>query len=168
MRNPRQGFSLIELLVVMTAGSSIMLLAISLLQQSMRVSSDFQDRTDSNRVLNHLANQLRRDVWNASRAEQPTDELMILTHARTQVRYNTEPGSITRTETRNGEMIRGEVFRLSPSVDFNVSISESTERIEVLLTRDSGLNHAADVPLRTLSLTLGKLTADVLQSLEPQ
>ena len=58
----RNGSTLVELVLSMSAGSAIMLLAISLVHQTMTLTEKSRHRSDNNRTLDQLAHHFRRDV----------------------------------------------------------------------------------------------------------
>ncbi len=60
--NDRQAFTLTELLITMSAGSTLMMLAVGLVHQSMHLTTAARGRADEHRAISKLANQFRQDV----------------------------------------------------------------------------------------------------------
>ncbi|MGI9470045.1 MAG: hypothetical protein ACR2NZ_00845, partial [Rubripirellula sp.] len=65
----RSGYTLIELAVSMTAGVTILVMTVGLLQQSMSLAKTEKRRADQQRRANRLAITFRRDVHQALSAE---------------------------------------------------------------------------------------------------
>lgn len=58
----RPGFTLIEMIVVMTVGMTVMMLAIGLISRSMQISSDHRGRMNQSLITDRLAREFRRDA----------------------------------------------------------------------------------------------------------
>lgn len=95
--NDRRGFTLTELLVVMAAGSSVMLTGVAMLHQSLRLTSATRQRAAEHQTLFRLADQFRRDVHFAEElvVESP-ESVRIAIHGGDIVRYRAEPAGCER------------------------------------------------------------------------
>ncbi len=95
--NPRRGFTLTELLVVMAAGSSVMLTGVAMLHQSLRLTSATRQRAAEHQTLFRLADQFRRDVHFAEElvVESP-ESVRISIHGGDIVQYRAEPAGCER------------------------------------------------------------------------
>jgi len=75
----RVGFSLIEVLLAVTSGSVVMVLAVSLVQRGMDYQANTQSRVQQSVRLNRFLDQFYSDVHRALRVET-TDNGLILFH----------------------------------------------------------------------------------------
>ena len=74
----RHGSTLVELVLSMSAGSAVMLLAISLVHQAMALNEGSRHRSDHNRVLDQLAQRFRGDVHSAMDIDVDADNAMSI------------------------------------------------------------------------------------------
>ena len=74
----RHGSTLVELVLSMSAGSAVMLLAISLVHQSMTLNESSRHRSDQNRVLDQLALRFRGDVHSAMDIDVDAESAMSI------------------------------------------------------------------------------------------
>ena len=74
----RHGSTLVELVLSMSAGSAVMLLAISLVHQSMTLNESSRHRSDHNRVLDQLAQRFRGDVHSAMDIDVDADSALTI------------------------------------------------------------------------------------------
>ena len=74
----RHGSTLVELVLSMSAGSAVMLLAISLVHQSMTLNESSRHRSDHNRVLDQLAQRFRGDVHSAMDIDVDAESAMSI------------------------------------------------------------------------------------------
>lgn len=95
--NDRRGFTLTELLVVMVAGSSLMVTGVAMLHHSLRSASVARQRAAEHQTLFRLADQFRRDVHLAEELilESP-ERLRISMRGGDVVRYRAEAAGCER------------------------------------------------------------------------
>lgn len=95
--NHRRGFTLTELLVVMAAGSSVLLTGVAMLHQSLWLASATRQRAAEHQTLFRLADQFRRDVHFAEElvVESP-ESVRISSHGGDIVRYSVGPEGCER------------------------------------------------------------------------
>ena len=107
MRRSR-AFTLVEMLMTMTMGSSLMLLAIGLVHQSMAVSKLSKTREEHSRSLARLAQQFRSDVHLATALVSVSPDSVSLQLAdESTVIYQRDAANVTReTSGPNREMAR--------------------------------------------------------------
>jgi len=70
----RNGTTLVELAISMSAGSAILFLAIALVHQTMTIERQSRDRADHSRTRSRLATRFRNDVHEAIEAQQTATE----------------------------------------------------------------------------------------------
>lgn len=108
----RNAFTLVEMLMTMTMGSSLMLLAIGLVHQSMSMSKLAKVRGEHDQSLARLAQQFRSDVHLASELVSFSPDLIHLKLADdSTVTYKREAATVTRDKTGPGTDIARELFR---------------------------------------------------------
>lgn len=96
---PRGGFTLIEMLVVISVGSSIMLTAIALVHTAFRLQSQAQSRFERSFTKDRFIECFRADVRMAHRAELSSEKSLTLFHSHDQrVEYGGDAGQLTRSQ----------------------------------------------------------------------
>lgn len=91
------GFTLIEMLVAISFGSSIMLTAVALVHTAFKLQSQAQTRLEQASALDRYVEQFRRDASLADRVELPTERTLKLFFVdEQQVEYLSDKNHITR------------------------------------------------------------------------
>ncbi len=143
----REGYLLIECLVVITVGAVVMGIAVTLLAGLLRIEGAARDDVHRGIVLSRLADQFRRDVHAAGepRGDAPQPDApqpdaaardddeghgeswqFELAPDRT-VTYRVEPGQLIRTE-RAGDTVRHrQSFALPPGTTATIRVKDDTE-----------------------------------------
>jgi type II secretory pathway component PulJ len=88
--NFRVGFSLIEVLLAVTSGSVVMVLAVSLVHRGMAYQADTQTRVEQSTSFNRFVEQFRSDVHRATRVEATDGGLILFTEPSARVTYSTD------------------------------------------------------------------------------
>jgi prepilin-type N-terminal cleavage/methylation domain-containing protein len=136
---PRRGFTLIEMLVVMTVGSVMLGVAVSTLFMLLRAETAGRNRVRQCRVIGHLSEQFRADAAEATgpimpEAGPPVQWRFALPDGRTAV-YRALSGAIEREEFRDGKPLRRESFPLpagaSASLDLRAEAVPATASLTV-------------------------------------
>jgi prepilin-type N-terminal cleavage/methylation domain-containing protein len=111
----RRGYSLIEMLVVLTVGTVIVGISVAMLHSLLRAEQTGRDRVPQAGILARLAEQFRGDVAAALRqtpgarqAEWP----FVLADDRL-VTYRALPGEVRREERTAGKLVRQESYVLA-------------------------------------------------------
>jgi prepilin-type N-terminal cleavage/methylation domain-containing protein len=108
-----RGFTLIEMLVVMTGVSAVLGLCVVTIQLLMRVSTDAQERRGAAAALGRLAEQFREDVNGCDDAQLgASGELRLGDGPRASVRYAARDGRMERVESTGGQATRHETYAL--------------------------------------------------------
>jgi len=63
--NNHRGFTLVEMIVIMSVGSSLLLLATGVVHRTMRIESSSRERADDYRTARRLSHDFRRDAHQA-------------------------------------------------------------------------------------------------------
>ncbi|MCA9160249.1 MAG: hypothetical protein KDA72_18080 [Planctomycetales bacterium] len=109
----KQAFTLIEMLVALSFGSSIMLTAVALVHTAFQLQSHSQMRLERTSILDRYVEQFRRDASLADRFELATEKTLKLFFAGEQrVEYQTHENHITRRAFDGDELRQVEPVQL--------------------------------------------------------
>ena len=130
----RNGVSLIETMIAVSASSLIFLLSIGVLHQSMRLSSKAKSRTDFHQSNTRLAKCFREDVHQAMNQEMTDDGTLKLTLNESGViTYRMASGDVTAVirEVKNsgGENVEQDVFRMLDTAKCEFKIEDRPDRV---------------------------------------
>ncbi len=138
----RLGSTLIELVLSMSAGSVVMLLAISLVHQTMTLSERSRHRSDDNRVLDQLAQRFRSDVHLALNVDTDANASNALT-------IKVSDGSTVTYVAKNCSVVRERKNALSGNeqerfvlADAGVAIFQKLSnptRASIIVSHETGL-----------------------------
>ena len=156
---PRCGSTLIEVILSMSAGSAVMLLAISLVHQTMVATKASRNRSDDQHSLDQLAYAFRCDVHLAKHANQDSDTVMQLIYFDgTTITYTASENSVTRERMQVSEATEHQKFVFSKDSNLAVRFDSDSIRaaLEVrsptgLIDRPSKLELSVDASLRRWS-----------------
>jgi len=129
-----KAFSLIEMLMTMTMGSSLMLLAIGLVHQSLSLSKLGKARSEHDNSLNRLAQQFRSDAHSASAVLAASAESLQLSMPdSTTVTYRAEESSVRREQTALEGPQSHERFQFEPlcNIQFRVPADSSLAQFQL-------------------------------------
>jgi hypothetical protein len=117
----RRGVSLIEILVLMTIGSTLMGIAVGSLHLLLKMDRNTRQRRQLQASEARLADQFRRDVHAALRMkpgeapEQSRPIWQLELGADKRIQYQSEPGGLARLEILQGKTTRKEWYPLMES-----------------------------------------------------
>ena len=134
----RNGISLIETLIAVSASSLLMLLSIGVLHQAMRLSSKAKGRTDFHQSNMRLASQFREDVHQATKMAIAEDGSLILTlNASTSITYRMESNArsvVIREVKRSSDAnYQQDAFRLLDTAKCEFKIKDNPDRVTLEL-----------------------------------
>lgn len=131
----RYGFTLTEQLIALTAGTALMMLAVSLVHRSMLIGAESRSRRDAHHNADRLANRLRDDVHWAKDVELVSStEVRITRDNLPAIAYQFTGSHGVRREYESASVDR---FTLDFETVVSVNIEPSPRRV-VLLTTSSG------------------------------
>ncbi|NQT11818.1 MAG: prepilin-type N-terminal cleavage/methylation domain-containing protein [Planctomycetes bacterium] len=118
--NGRRGYTLIEMVAVLSVGTVVMGVAVGLMLMLLRVERDSRMEVAERGAVNRLADQFRRDVRAADRltpTESPEGEdapfaWQLSVEAGRVVEYRAEPGALVRAERADEKVLGRESYRL--------------------------------------------------------
>lgn len=94
----RKAFSLIEMLMTISIGSTLMLTSVALLHKSLQLQKRSQGRMERAHTLNHFVEAFRRDVHAASSAECTSESSLTLSlSSGDSIAYSSQGNRLTRT-----------------------------------------------------------------------
>ena len=142
----RTGSTLVELMLSMTAGSTIMLLAISLVHQTMTLTEKSNFRSDHQRKLDLVGERFRRDVHLAESVSQTigvsvddTALTLVLTD-HSEVSYSAIGNTIVRQSKNSPNGNEFDRFVLDPSSAARVQVTTSPDRAVLTVLSQTGIN----------------------------
>lgn len=156
----RRGFSLIEMLLTMTVGSALMVLAMTLLQQAMTLSSQTRGQCESDRATHRLCEQFRRDAHIATTVTTQDNLETIFTVDSERITYQILDGAVTRTTStgHQGQERSGhEQYELGESTSVTIERLEQPERVSLTVRRQPMLKHVGPRIDRQIAVTVGRL-----------
>ncbi len=110
-----RAFTLIEMLMTMTMGSSLMLLAIGLVHQSLSLSKLGKVRGEHDLTVSRLAQQFRADVHSAATVKAASaDSLQLEMPDGTAITYSVKDATLQRFRTTIEGVNGYEQFRFEP------------------------------------------------------
>ncbi|TWU32983.1 PulJ/GspJ family protein [Novipirellula artificiosorum] len=127
------GHTLIEMVVSMSVGTSLMVLAVGLVHQSMRIKSISDERSDQNRTTQRLIQHFRDDVHHARSIETVANGMKIITPDEQQITYLVETEQVDRMETRPDGRVRRESYLLAKSFAAAFAVTSDQQQAEVVI-----------------------------------
>jgi prepilin-type N-terminal cleavage/methylation domain-containing protein len=127
----RRGFTLVEMLVVMTVGSVMFGIGVGVLHLLFQIERAGRDRVQQTRVLARLAEQFRADVNAAERpisaqGNRPSQWQFAMTGDRL-VTYRALPGRLDRDEQVAGKLVRQESYALPTGCSATISVEREAK-----------------------------------------
>jgi prepilin-type N-terminal cleavage/methylation domain-containing protein len=135
----RRGFSLIELLIVLSVGTAMLMVAMSVLYVLKETQVTMRQRLTEGRMVTRLADQFRDDVHSASRiepvpGERPSPDQTVWQLAvgpDTVVRYEIGDGAVRRIRLSDTDKIQ-EDYRLPAGMNAAISGGEDDSALAIL------------------------------------
>ena len=144
-RSTRRGFTLLEVLIVVTGVAALLGVCAVSIQLLLRLSADSQSRLAAAMAIDRLARQLRADVHGCETAQLAGDDktpelapsLRLSIEPGHEVTYSPRGESVLRTESRAGKAVRHEefVFGRSRNARFDVRFDSPRRWVVLVLSR---------------------------------
>jgi prepilin-type N-terminal cleavage/methylation domain-containing protein len=129
--NRRRGFTLIEMLVVISIGSTLAGIAVFMLYALLHSHNTGRDHLEYCRNLNRLEGQFRRDVHAAQEMpavdKEGNFELKPAAPDAVTIRYQCLADRIERSETRDDKIVRRESYVLWPDAEPTIQIESEPD-----------------------------------------
>lgn len=153
--NSRRGFSLIELLIVLSVGTVMLMMAMSVLYMLKETQVNMRQRLATGRTITRLADQFREDVYAASRIERVSGETpspgttvwLFSVGPDTVVRYEIGDRQVRRVRLTGSDKIQ-EDYRLPPGMSATISGAEGDSALAALRFEATDPNVAPPRPTR--------------------
>ena len=137
----RNGSTLVELVLSMSAGSAVMLLAIGLVHQTMTLTEKSRQRADNHRALDQLAQNFRRDVHMATEFGVISDDkLLIKNPDGSHVTYSSQNHSVVRQRKYVSLGNENDRFNLGVGSTASFQRTSNPERISLTVSSETGLD----------------------------
>lgn len=152
----RSGTTLIELMLSMMAGSILMLLAITLVQQTFKLSQDARARTESQKALSRIALRFRSDV-HLSKSVEMVDASHVTLHGEAgEIEYYVAGNSLKREQkvVTGGTESDRFVFMANATIHFEVE--KSPERFILSVASPTGLGESPTRKELNVSAVVGR------------
>lgn len=135
-RRRRSAVSLVEMVVTITLGSSLMLSAVTVVHRAMDYRQQTQQRVEHQRVIDRELLVVRRSVSEAIAVECPTEsELQIKLEGDETIVYRIEGGLLTRQRTRGDAVIQTHSVTLDSRQRLTFQVDELGRQVSVRLKR---------------------------------
>ncbi len=133
--NARRGSTMIEMVISMGVGSSLMLLGIGLVHQSFRLSRNTQSQSDIERSFSRLSQQFREDVHGASDVSlRSNDSIELAQSDEIHILYRRDGLRLVREYRHETEPTATESYLIGPrgivSFEFVPNVEQVTLRID--------------------------------------
>jgi type II secretory pathway component PulJ len=156
----RRGFTLLEMLIVITGVTALLGLCAVSIQLLFRMSADSQSRMTTALTVDRLARQLRADVHGCEAAQLAGDDkapaqppyLSLSLESGHEVTYSPRAESVVRTETRAGKTIRHEEFVFGRSRAARLEVRDDALGRWVVLVLVHGLERNRTDPPRPVEV----------------
>lgn len=137
----RHGSTLVELVLSMSAGSAVMLLAISLVHQTMTLTEKSRHRSENNRTLDQLAQHFRRDVHTAAAINVDANDTLTIRYSDgVQVTYTAQNQAVVRQRKHASLENENERFVFADASSANFQWMPDPDRVSLIVSRDTGLH----------------------------
>ncbi len=159
-RNAQRAFSLIELLLTMTAGTTLTLLAVGVIHQSMHLFAVTEDLQNDTRRASLFARQLRQDINRASFASIK-DQTLVLVQGRSsiEITYTSLENQIIRKENRGTQVLQQERYHFRPGVSVQLASWNNPLRVCAEIVRQSEIAGQPPRVDRQIVATVGRLSS---------
>jgi prepilin-type N-terminal cleavage/methylation domain-containing protein len=136
-----RGFTLVEMLAVISVSSVLLVIATGVVHRAMRVHSQWETQADANRAWARLAHDYRNDVHQCEDmllTQNPTTIKLTFPDS-TVVTYEVAADEIIRDHQSPGEDRRREFYEKPQGYEVHISINDDPRWVELQVTRDPKL-----------------------------
>lgn len=156
----RIGHTLIELCVTMSIGSSLMVVAIGLVHQSLTLASAARGRAAAHRVIDRLAHDMRRDVHVSNEAEAISpQQIDVSWEDGSVVQYRIVDHRVQRVQLDNGTPVRRNAYELGESVVATFRLLNQPPRVVLSLQPAAAVEGPQPSTAREISAVIGRRLA---------
>ena len=144
----RSGYTLIELMVVLSVSSTLLMVAVGWIHQSMTLASAMRDRQHHHQSLMRLSRQLRDDVHRGVSASMASDEQLVITFADgKKLSYTIKENGIWRQSIGGDGPVLQDNFEFFRPVAARWDVSELPDWISLVVVREPRVATPIDGPM---------------------
>jgi prepilin-type N-terminal cleavage/methylation domain-containing protein len=153
-----QGFTLIEMLLTLTVGSTLMMLAMGLVHQSLLYATLTRSRGDDDRISASLIRQFRDDAHEATAVELEGDASigLIFESAERRINYTIHDTGIVRQCHYAGKQVQREEFMLSEQGRLQLEVLDQPPRAILAVRRSTTLAGDSSREDRRVEAVIGR------------
>ncbi len=159
----KRGFTLIEMLVVISVGSLLMALSIQVLERALTISSNTAEQLNESRNLNRLADQFRHDMHLATVFDVESAVHLLVRQELGSVIYSYVNGNMQRVETKPDGAIRYELYNIGQTRTVSFSQRDQVDRVIMTIETRTSLKHAPTRTERVIVAVMGRLVTSSKQ-----
>ncbi len=154
----RKAFTLIEMLIAITIGSSLMVTSVALLHRSFELHRLAQERTQREQLLARFIQQFRRDVYTAVDVEiRPSSELTLEFVDQNQISYLTQDNQLIRQVS--GQKNGRNSIRLGPANFASFELSDDGRRVILIVQHEAALE--TRITRKVVEVCIGRITTQI-------
>lgn len=143
----RSGYTLIELMVVMSVSSTLLMVAVGWIHQSMTLASAMRDRQHHHQSLMRLSRQLRDDVHRGNSVAMVGDEQLVITFADgPKLSYTISENGISRKSIDGDGPALQDNFEFFRPVAARWDVSGLPDWISLVVVREPRMSTSIDGP----------------------
>ena len=136
----KRGFTLVEFLVVLTIGSTVMALAVGMVHQAMLVAESAQRNSRQSIASNRFFEQFRSDIhFGISIEIDQNQSLAIQLGDKSEVIYAVAKNSITREQRRPNDNVVREEVALNDRAYGTLKFDESNKKASLCVYTETGV-----------------------------
>ena len=111
----RAGFTLIHQMLIIAMMPVLLIAATTWVHESLKMTSRFKHRRETNAALNHFSNHFQNDVRSCKSLKFSSDlnQIQLTGHEGQQIVFQIDRGQIEKTLTIGGQAVSRDSFRLS-------------------------------------------------------
>ena len=156
LRLHRTAFTLIEMLITIAIGSSIMVTSVSLLHKSFQLHKTVNERVQREQLLDRFIQQFRSDLYAATDVEiLPTSRVLLEFADQDEVVYFAQGSQLVRESTRQGRQRQS--VELGQSMTASFDLTDDGQRV-VLVVRHQA-EPSIKLERRRIEVAIGRFSA---------
>ena len=154
MKNIKSGFSILETIILMSVASTVMMVAVGWIHQSLKFGSIMDQRTEHHATLMRLARELRDDVHRGESLAMESDSALLISMSDNRaVRYAIRNNRVVLSDSEAGKIVRNESFQLAERSNVWWDQSEMPQSVVLVVERASLAHSVAAAPVVDLHVS---------------
>ncbi|MCH1497141.1 MAG: prepilin-type N-terminal cleavage/methylation domain-containing protein [Rubripirellula sp.] len=154
----RQGYTLIELSISMTVGSTLLILSAGLIHQVMRYHSVTRDRAHEHQILDRLGGDLRHDIHRAIAAQlKAANEVELEYDGNRFIHYKVNRYSVEKTHAQANRTTRMESYTFKRPIVGSFELLESPQLVSLTIQSPEEIQGTRKATPRRISASLSRV-----------